>query len=48
VNEVPVRVKSDIPRERLARRFRTMSDEDLTTKSLFLLATKPVAAETPA
>lgn len=41
VNEVPVRVKSDVARERLARRFRTLTDEDLTTKSLFLQAVKP-------
>ncbi len=42
VNEMRVRVQSDVARERLARRFRTMSDEDLTTKALFFQAVKPV------
>lgn len=41
VSEVPVRVTSAVTRERLARRFRTLTDEDLTTKSLFIQAVKP-------
>ncbi|HEX5130947.1 MAG TPA: methyltransferase domain-containing protein [Candidatus Krumholzibacteria bacterium] len=40
-NAVPVRIKSDVGRESLARRFRTMTDEDLTTKALFVQAVKP-------
>jgi hypothetical protein len=41
VHEERVRVHSDIPRSRLARRFRTMSDDDLGTKAVLLQATKP-------
>lgn len=41
VNEVRVQVKSDVARSRLARRFRAMSDDDLTTQAMFVQATKP-------
>jgi hypothetical protein len=44
VNEVRVRVKSDIARERLARRFRYMHDDDLSTQAMFVQATKPAAS----
>jgi Methyltransferase domain len=40
-NEVRFKVKSDVPRSRLARRFRTMTDDDLQTHSLFVQAVKP-------
>ncbi len=39
--EVRVQIASGIERSRLARRFRQMSDEDLTTKAIFLQAVKP-------
>ena len=39
--EVRVQIASGIGRSRLARRFRRMSDEDLTTKAIFLQAVKP-------
>jgi len=39
--EVRVQIASGIGRSRLARRFRSMSDEDLTTKAIFLQAVKP-------
>jgi hypothetical protein len=41
VNEDRVSKKSDVARSRLSRRFREMSDEDLTTKSIFIQAAKP-------
>ena len=41
MNEERVRVRSDIPRSRLARRFRHLSDDDLCTKAIFLQAVKP-------
>lgn len=41
VNEVRVQVKSDVARSRLARRFRGMSDDDLTTRAIFVQAVKP-------
>lgn len=40
VNEVRVQRKSDIERRRLARRYRDMSDDDLTTHALFVQAVK--------
>jgi SAM-dependent methyltransferase len=36
-----VRSASRVPRERLARRFRSLGDDDLTTASAFLLTVKP-------
>ena len=41
VNEVRMHRKSDVARNRLARRFRGMSDDDLTTQALFVQAIKP-------
>jgi hypothetical protein len=41
VNEVRMQVKSDVARKRLARRFRDMSDDDLTTQAMFVQAVKP-------
>lgn len=41
VNEMRMQVKSDVLRNRLARRFRAMSDDDLTTQAMFVQATKP-------
>jgi SAM-dependent methyltransferase len=41
VGEVRVQIASGIERSRLARRFRHLSDEDLTTKAIFLQAVKP-------
>jgi SAM-dependent methyltransferase len=41
VGEVRVQIASGIERSRLARRFRSLSDEDLTTKAIFLQAVKP-------
>jgi len=43
VNERRVTIPSDITRAELAPRFRSMSDADLTTKSVFLQAVKPHA-----
>jgi hypothetical protein len=40
VAKARVQLPSDVPRERLARRFRDMSDEDLTTKAIFVQAVK--------
>jgi hypothetical protein len=42
VNEVRVQRKSDVARNRLARRFRALSDDDLTTEAMFVQAVKPV------
>jgi hypothetical protein len=44
VGEERVQIASGIPRSRLARRFRRLSDEDLTTKAIFLQAVKPAPA----
>ena len=41
VGEERVQIASGIERSRLARRFRHLSDEDLTTKAIFLQAVKP-------
>jgi hypothetical protein len=41
VNEVRVQMRSDVARSRLARRYRDMSDDDLTTQAMFVQATKP-------
>jgi hypothetical protein len=41
VNEARVGKQSDVARERLAARFRAMSDEDLTTRAVFVQAVKP-------
>jgi SAM-dependent methyltransferase len=41
VNEVRVHQPSDISRSRLASRFRSFSDDDLTTKAVFMQAVKP-------
>jgi len=41
VHEARVHTPSDIARDRLATRFRSFSDEDLTTRAIFLLAVKP-------
>jgi len=43
VREFPVKVPSDIRRDQLAARFRDMTQDDLTTISLFLQATRPRA-----
>ncbi len=43
VSEVRVQMRSDIARSRLARRYRDMSDDDLTTQALFVAAFKPSA-----
>jgi hypothetical protein len=40
VNEVRVEKPSDVARARLASRFRSFTDDDLTTKAVFLLAVK--------
>ena len=42
VNAVRVAQKSDVTRARLARRFRAMSEDDLTTQSIFIQAVKPL------
>lgn len=41
VNEMRMQVKSDIARDRLARRFRGLSEDDLTTMAMFVQASKP-------
>jgi hypothetical protein len=41
VGEERVQIESGIERARLARRFQRLTDEDLTTKAIFLQAVKP-------
>lgn len=41
VKEESVKIPSDISRDRLAPRFRYFSEDDLTTKAIYLLAVKP-------
>jgi len=41
VKEEPVQTPSDIARSRLAPRFRYFSEDDLTTRAIYLLAVKP-------
>lgn len=43
VNEVRVRAESEVARSQLARRFRSISDDDLTTTAMFVQAVKPLA-----
>jgi hypothetical protein len=45
VNEIRVHMKSDVARTRLAPRYRSLSEEDLTTLAMFVQAIKP--ARTP-
>lgn len=49
VNQIRVQVKNDVPRARLAARFRSLSEEDLTTQAMFVQAVKPAryAARAP-
>ncbi len=41
VNESRLQIRSDVERSRLARRFRAISDDDLTTQAMFVQAVKP-------
>jgi SAM-dependent methyltransferase len=42
VDVVPVNAPAVLPRRRLSRRYRTLSDEDRTTRAVYVLARKPL------